>query len=224
VSPIRVEVAGTQVRCQVSTPPRVGVAGIPGWPSFDVLDAAVLSRPSSQSARLSDGLGCCRGGRPNPCDTASMSTQPRFKATPIGWPPVSPRPGCWLGGSLPAKNVFDRGHGRDTKTDPAGIRTLPRMPLHQPQKVPYHGFERVARLARRILNSHWTRRTRRRRVKYDWDNDWIFTESSAAGERTRRPDDLLLESSLSQMVDPVVSARRGQGRRDCGDPQRAAST
>ena len=26
------------------------------------------------------------------------------------------------------------------------------MPLHQPQKVPYHGLERVARLARRILN------------------------------------------------------------------------
>lgn len=24
--------------------------------------------------------------------------------------------------------------GRDTKTDQAGIRTLPRMPLHQPQK------------------------------------------------------------------------------------------
>ena len=61
---------------------------------------------------------------------------------------------CWLGGSLPARNMFNGGDGRDTKTDPAGIRTLPRMPLHQPQKVPYHGFERVARLARRILNSH----------------------------------------------------------------------
>ena len=31
-------------------------------------------------------------------------------------------------------------------------------------------------------------------------------------------------SSLSQMVHPVVSARRGPGRSDCGDPQRAATT
>ena len=37
-------------------------------------------------------------------------------------------------------------------TDQAGIRTLPRMPLHQPPKVPNHGLERVVRLARRILN------------------------------------------------------------------------
>jgi hypothetical protein len=29
--------------------------GIPGGPSFDVLDAAVVSRPSSQSARSSMG-------------------------------------------------------------------------------------------------------------------------------------------------------------------------
>lgn len=70
--------------------------GIPGGPSFDVLDARRRRRPE----------------------------------LPIG-PLV---------------------HEPNTKTDRAGIRSLPRMPLHQPLKGLCDGFPGVARLARRILN------------------------------------------------------------------------
>ena len=115
--------------------------GISGGPSFDVLETAVVSRPNSQSACSSDGprlvavlsTGADHGVHAHPTavqgdtdNVPSCMTQTRLLARRIPSSHDRVRPRSWAG----------------YQTDPAGIRTLPRMLLHQTPQGPVSRLRR----------------------------------------------------------------------------------